>query len=158
MVWTWFKRASLRYIAASARKKKVLHRTKVGRVYKPVKRGEEKRVQWVGGQNFEVSYDYSAAGWAASYTQSQLRLGQSSIDALIIHDLDQEYHRKKFETYYKHLNRSGLSYLNDLKSSGEISPIGMGINALIDFEFFAGSIDLVFSLLPCITRSLIKSR
>ena len=65
-------------------RKKYFKSTKVCRVYKPVKRGEEKRVQWVGGQNFEVSYDYSAAGWAASYTQSQLRLGQSSTDALII--------------------------------------------------------------------------
>ena len=70
-------------------RKKYFISTKVGRVYKPVKRGEEKRAPWVGGQNFEVSYDYSAAGWAASYTQSQLRLGQSSIDPLITHDLDQ---------------------------------------------------------------------
>ena len=74
-------------------KKYYFKSTKVGRVYKPFKRGEEKRVQWVGGQNFEVSYDYSAAGLAESYAQSQLRLGQSSIDALIIHDLDQDCHR-----------------------------------------------------------------
>ena len=38
--------------------------TKVGRVYKRAKRGEDKRVQWIGGQNFEVSYDYSAKGLA----------------------------------------------------------------------------------------------
>lgn len=120
--------------------------TKVGRVYKPVKRGEDKRLPWVGGHNFEVSYDYSANGLAESYAQSQLRLGQSSIDALIIHDLDQGYHNTKFEYYYKQLTKSGLSYLNDLKSSGEISSIGMGINALIDFEFFASSIDLDFFL------------
>ena len=30
--------------------------TKVGRVCKPVKRGEENWLPWVGGQNFEVSY------------------------------------------------------------------------------------------------------
>ena len=127
-------------------RKKYFISTKVGRVYKPVKRGEDKRVQWVGGQNFEVSYDYSGNGLAESYAQSQLRLGQSSIDALIIHDLDQGYHGTKFESYYKQLTKSGLSYLNDLKSSGEISLIGMGINALIDFEFFAASINLDFFL------------
>ena len=38
-------------------RKKYFISTKVGRVYKPVKRGEEKRVQWAGGQNFQVSYD-----------------------------------------------------------------------------------------------------
>ena len=127
-------------------RKKYFISTKVGRVYKPVTRGEDKRVQWVGGQNFEVSYDYSARGLAESYAQSQLRLGQSSIDALIIHDLDHGYHGIKFETYYKQLTKSGLLYLNDLKSSGEISAIGMGINALIDFEFFAENIDIDFFL------------
>lgn len=120
--------------------------TKVGRVYKPVPRGQEKRTQWFGGQNFEVTYDYSSTGLAKSYAQSQLRLGQSSIDALIIHDLDQGYHGKEFETYHKQLSETGLSYLRDLKSSGEISSIGMGINALVDFEFFAECIDLDFFL------------
>lgn len=120
--------------------------TKVGRVYNPVPRGEDKRVQWYGGQNFEVTYDYSAKGLAASYAQSQLRLGQSSVDALIIHDLDQGYHGEKFDGYYQQLKESGLPYLNDLKSRGEISSIGMGINALVDFEFFANRIDLDFFL------------
>lgn len=120
--------------------------TKVGRVYLPVPRGEDKRVQWHGGQNFEVTFDYTAKGLAASYAQSQLRLGQSSVDALIIHDLDQGYHGDKFDGYYQQLKESGLAYLHELKSSGEISSIGMGINALVDFEFFADRIDLDFFL------------
>ena len=120
--------------------------TKVGRVYKPAPRGQEKRIQWFGGQNFEVTYDYSAAGFEKSYAQSQMRLGQSSVDALIIHDLDQGYHGEKFETYHRQLSKSGLAYLHDLKSSGEISLVGMGINALVDFEFFADRIDLDFFL------------
>ena len=120
--------------------------TKVGRVYLPAPRGEDKRVQWCGGQNFEVTYDYTAEGLAASYTQSQLRLGQSSVDALIIHDLDQGYHGNKFDGYYQQLKESGLAYLHDLKSRGEISSIGMGINALVDFEFFADRVELDFFL------------
>lgn len=120
--------------------------TKVGRVYIPAARGEDKRVQWYGGQNFEVTYDYTAEGLAASYAQSQLRLGQSSVDALIIHDLDQGYHGEKFDGYYQQLTESGLVYLNDLKSRGDISSIGMGINALVDFEFFADRVDLDFFL------------
>ena len=120
--------------------------TKVGRVYLPVKRGNDKRIQWFGGQNFEVTYDYSAEGLAASYAQSQLRLGQSSIDALIIHDLDKSYHGDKFDGYYEQLCEDGLSFLRDLKSRGEISSIGMGINALVDFEFFVERIELDFFL------------
>ena len=37
-------------------------------------------------------------------------------------------------------------YRNDLKSSSEILSVGMGINALIDFEFFMESIDIDFFL------------
>ena len=120
--------------------------TKVGRVYLPVQRGEDNRIQWFGGQNFEVTYDYSAKGLAASYSQSQLRLGQSTIDALIIHDLDKAYHGNQFDEYYQQLCDDGLPYLRDLKARGEISSIGIGINALVDFEFFAERIDLDFFL------------
>lgn len=120
--------------------------TKVGRVYRPASRGEDRRVQWHGGQNFEVTYDYSASGLASSYTQSQLRLGQSSIDALIIHDLDQGYHGDKFAQHFADLNESGLDYLNQLKNSGEISSFGMGINALVDFEYFANRLPVGFFL------------
>ncbi len=120
--------------------------TKVGRVYRPAPRGKDSRVQWNGGQNFEVLYDYSASGLANSYAQSQLRLGQSSIDALIIHDLDQGYHGDKFARHFANLNESGLSYLKQLKKSGEISSFGMGINALVDFEYFAERLPVDFFL------------
>ena len=101
---------------------------------------------------------YTAEGLAASYTQSQLRLGQSSVDALIIHDLDQGYHGNKFDGYYQQLKESGLAYLHDLKSRGEISSIGMGINALVDFQFFADRVELDFFLLQCPIHFLIKIR
>ncbi len=93
--------------------------TKVGRVYLPVQRGEDNRIQWFGGQNFEVTYDYSAKGLAASYSQSQLRLGQSTIDALIIHDLDKAYHGNQFDEYYQQLCDDGLPYLRDLKGGAK---------------------------------------
>ena len=120
--------------------------TKVGRVYAPAARGRDDRVQWVGGQNFGVTYDYSADGIATSYAQSQLRLGQSSIDALIIHDLDQGYHGENFSTHFDQLIQSGLPYLVDLKASGEISAIGMGINSTEDFEYFSTFLDVDFFL------------
>ena len=57
---------------------------------------EENRIQWLGGQNFEVMYDYSATGCAASYAQASYALDTFQVDALVIHDLDQGYHGKKF--------------------------------------------------------------
>ncbi len=118
--------------------------TKVGRVYAPAARGADARVKWAGGLNFAVRYDYSAEGFAASLAQSRMRLAQSSIDALIIHDLDRGHHGPDLERHFDDLAASGLDYLKKLKSSGEIAAIGMGMNALADFAFFVDRVDVDF--------------
>jgi D-threo-aldose 1-dehydrogenase len=120
--------------------------TKVGRVYDPAPRGQDVRVQWQGGLNFAVRYDYSAEGFAASFAQSQLRLGQPSVDALIIHDLDRDYQGAAFDGHMSALTGSGLAYLHRLKADGVISAIGMGMNTLADFTAIAPWIDVDFFL------------
>ena len=120
--------------------------TKVGRVYDPAPRGRDMRVQWQGGLNFAVRYDYSAEGFAASFAQSQLRLGQPSVDALIIHDLDREYQGAAFDGHMAALTGSGLAYLHKLKVDGVISAVGMGMNTLADFTAIAPWIDVDFFL------------
>jgi D-threo-aldose 1-dehydrogenase len=94
-------------------------------------------VQWAGGLNFAVTYDYSAAGMAESLAQSQLRLGQPTIDALIIHDLDQAYHGDAFAGHMAALEATGFDWLAGRKAAGEIAAVGMGINTLAAFEVFA---------------------
>jgi D-threo-aldose 1-dehydrogenase len=120
--------------------------TKVGRVYDPAPRGADGRVKWAGGLNFSVRFDYSADGFAQSLAQSQLRLGQPSIDALIIHDLDQGYHGAAFDGHMAALKGSGLAFLHQLKAAGAISAVGMGINAVVDFAAVADWIDVDFFL------------
>lgn len=120
--------------------------TKVGRVYDPAPRGQDLRVSWKGGLNFAVRYDYSAAGFEASLAQSRLRLGQPSIDALIIHDLDRDYHGAAFDTHMGALTGSGLDYLHRLRDDGVISAVGMGMNTLSDFTRIAPWIEVDFFL------------
>lgn len=120
--------------------------TKVGRIYEPAPRGTDARVQWKGGLNFAVRYDYSAEGFAQSFAQSQLRLGQPSVDALIIHDLDREYQGAAFDGHMAALTGSGLAYLHGLKAGGVISAVGMGMNTLADFAALAPWIDVDFFL------------
>jgi D-threo-aldose 1-dehydrogenase len=124
--------------------------TKVGRVYTPATRGTDGRARWEGGLNFAVRYDYTAEGFAASYAQSQLRLGQPSVDALIIHDLDRGYQGAAFDGHMAELTNSGLAYLHTLKAMGEISAVGMGINAVDDFSAVADwiEVDLFLVALP----------
>lgn len=120
--------------------------TKVGRVYEPAPRGQDARVQWQNGLNFAVRYDYSAEGFAASVAQSRLRLGQPVVDALVIHDLDKDYHGPAFDGHMQALTGSGLAYLHRLKAEGEISAVGMGMNTLSDFAALAPWIDVDFFL------------
>jgi D-threo-aldose 1-dehydrogenase len=120
--------------------------TKVGRVYEPAPRGQDARVNWKGGLNFAVRYDYSAEGFAASLAQSRLRLGQPVVDALIIHDLDRDYHGAAFDGHMNALTGSGLAYLHRLKAEGVISAVGMGMNTLADFAAIAPWIDVDFFL------------
>lgn len=120
--------------------------TKVGRVYEPAARGQDARVQWKGGLNFAVRYDYSAAGFEASLAQSRLRLGQPSVDALIIHDLDRDYQGAAFDGHMAALTGSGLACLHRLKADGVISAVGMGMNTLADFTAIAPWIEVDFFL------------
>ncbi len=130
----------------SVNRPEVFVSTKVGRVYLPAERCEDARVQWAGGLNFRVTYDYTADGFAKSVAQSRMRLGTPSIDALVIHDLDRGYHGADFERHLNDLRQSGLGYLESLRDAGEISWIGMGINTLEDFEFMVDAVDVDFFL------------
>jgi D-threo-aldose 1-dehydrogenase len=120
--------------------------TKVGRVYAPAPRGQDARIAWKGGLNFAVRYDYSAEGFAASFAQSQLRLGQPTVEALVIHDLDRVYQRAAFDGHLQALTRSGLAWLHRQKAEGVISAVGMGMNTLEDFADFAPWIEVDFVL------------
>ncbi len=120
--------------------------TKVGRFYLPAPRGSDMRGGRPNGLNFEHRFDYSAEGFALSLAQSRLRLGQSSVDALVIHDLDRDYHGPAWDGHMNALTGSGLPWLHRLKAAGEISAVGMGINTTEDFARVAGWIDVDFFL------------
>jgi D-threo-aldose 1-dehydrogenase len=63
--------------------------TKVGRVYfRPKDPKAFSQTRWAGGLPFDLRFDYTRAGVLRSYEDSLLRLGLTSVDALLIHDLD----------------------------------------------------------------------
>ncbi len=50
------------------------------------------RAPWTGGLNFEVNFDYTHDGVMRSYEQALQRLALDTVDALVIHDLDEMFH------------------------------------------------------------------
>lgn len=104
--------------------------TKVGRyLSRPENPDCFDRGSWTGGLNFQGTFDYTYDGLLRSYEQSLQRLGLTTVDALIIHDLDHGYHDDAaLARHTRDLQEGGIRALEELKSHGEIKAYGMGIN------------------------------
>lgn len=104
------------------------------------------RSPWVGGLNFDVKFDYSYDGFMRSYEQALQRMGIDTVDALLVHDLDERYHGDRYHYHLNTLAESGMRALEELKASGDIKAIGMGINTGHALEQTARSVELDFVL------------
>lgn len=117
--------------------------TKVGRYFRrPGNPKNFERAPWGGGLNMEIVWDYSYDGIMRAYEQSLLRLGLDTIDALLIHD--PEASLGEGGPSIDDLARTGIMALEELKRSGHIKAIGMGLNATESIERFAKRVPLDF--------------
>lgn len=97
--------------------------TKVGKILTPV------RGAAVNTMPFDIAYDYTYDGVMRSFEFSLARLGLSSIDLLLADDI--EVSTLGIAEYRRHLPRfleSGMRALEELKSNGNISAFGIGVN------------------------------
>ena len=121
--------------------------TKVGKtLHRPADPAHFDRAPWKGGLKFAVTYDYTYDGIMRSYEQALQRLALDTVDALVIHDLDIEFHGDKLAGYEAQLIDSGMNALAELKKSGDIQAFGMGINNNHTLETLAPRVDLDFCL------------
>lgn len=122
--------------------------TKVGRTLRRPKDPKAfDRSPWTGGLNFEVRFDYSYDGIMRSYEQALQRLALDTVDALVIHDLDSIFHDDEaIARHTRDLSETGMKALAELKGSGDILAIGMGINMKEQLADLAQKVDLDFAL------------
>ncbi|MCP4384760.1 MAG: aldo/keto reductase [Hyphomicrobiales bacterium] len=122
--------------------------TKVGRtLHRPDDPRAFDRLPWTGGLNFEVNFDYGYDGVMRSYEQALQRLAIDTVDALVIHDLDELFHQPEdLARYQRQLTDGGVRALQELKASGDIQAYGMGINTGEALQNIATLIDLDFVL------------
>ena len=119
--------------------------TKVGRwLRRPADPATFDRTPWGGGLNMEVVWDYGYDGIMRSYEQSLLRLGLDRIDALLIHDPEQS--ENPGGPHPEDLVDSGYKALEELKRSGQIKAIGMGMNAADSLDTYARLVPLDFCI------------
>jgi D-threo-aldose 1-dehydrogenase len=103
--------------------------TKVGRWYRAAPGGAN-RGNWAGGLEFNAVLDYSYDGAMRSFEQSLLRLGLSRVDVLLIHDVDVHTHgtRQECDRYFDLAMEGAYRALIELRQSGDVSAIGVGVN------------------------------
>jgi D-threo-aldose 1-dehydrogenase len=122
--------------------------TKVGRtLHRPKDPAGFDRSPWKGGLNFEVNFDYSRDGVMRSYEQALQRLALDTVDALVIHDMDELFHAPDvLAKHQRDLHGSGIAALQELKKSGDIKAYGMGNNTVQGLEKIASQVDLDFCI------------
>src|SRR5690349_14167974 len=103
--------------------------TKVGRLLRPNPGGGGATDGRLAPLPFAVEYDYSYDGIMRSVDDSYQRLGLAKIDILFVHDIGVYQHGEAANAaHMKVLRESGYRALHELKQSGVVSAIGLGVN------------------------------
>jgi D-threo-aldose 1-dehydrogenase len=101
--------------------------TKVGRLLKP--KAEWRTPVAEGAMPFHDEFDYSYDGIMRSFEHSLQRLGLAKIDILLAHDLGAVQHGQDgYREALGILRKSGYRALDELRSSGTVDAIGLGVN------------------------------
>ncbi|MCB1688344.1 MAG: aldo/keto reductase [Halioglobus sp.] len=101
--------------------------TKVGRLLVPAGHADE-RHGFRSPMPFDFCYDYSYDGIMRSYEDSLQRLGLDRIDILLVHDSGTGPHGADNTAHFKTLLDSGYRALHQLRDSGQVKAIGLGVN------------------------------
>jgi len=103
--------------------------TKVGRLLRPKTDTAPSADGRLSPMPFKVIYDYSYDGIMRSVDDSYQRLGLAAIDILYVHDIGAYQHGPELNAeYLKVLRDSGYKALEELRRTGAVSAIGIGVN------------------------------
>ena len=103
--------------------------TKVGRLLRPKTDTAASSDGRLSPMPFKVEYDYGYDGIMRSVEDSYQRLGLAKIDILYVHDIGVYQHGPDVNAQYlKQLRDSGYRALDELRRTGVVSAIGIGVN------------------------------
>ena len=111
--------------------------TKVGRILEPCAKAQDK-YGFCSPMPFEPKYDYSYDGIMRSFEHSIQRLGLSKIDILYMHDIGRATHGDDHDRLFKIAMEGGYKAMDELRSQGLVSAIGLGVN---EFEVCEQAMD-----------------
>jgi D-threo-aldose 1-dehydrogenase len=123
--------------------------TKVGRLLSPLEAAPAQRVRhgFVDAEPFEPVFDYSYGGVLRAFEQSCERLGRRRIDILLAHDLGRLTHGEDHETRLRQFLKGGYRAMCELRDTGAVGAIGLGVNECAVCEEVLGEVELDVILL-----------
>lgn len=77
---------------------------------------------------FHVLYDYSYDGIMRAYEDNLQRLGLDRIDILLAHDIGTFQHGEENSRHFKDLAEGGYRAVDELRRTGSVKAIGLGVN------------------------------
>ncbi len=101
--------------------------TKAGRLLRPAGYAAE-RHGFISPMPFDIEYDYSYDGVMRSFEDSLQRLGLDRIDILYMHDIGAVTHGDDNDRLFPIAMDGGYQAMDELRQSGRISAIGLGVN------------------------------
>ncbi len=101
--------------------------TKVGRLLAPAGYADERHL-YRSPMPFDIVYDYSYDGVMRSFEDSLQRLGLDRIDILYLHDIGEATHGSDNHALFRTAMDGGYRALDELRSDGRVSAIGLGVN------------------------------
>jgi len=104
--------------------------TKVGRVLNPAPDDDVTQVRegYLTPMKVRPVFDYSYDGVMRSYQESLKRLQRGRIDVLLAHDLGGATHKDKHAHYFRQFFDGGYPAMRELRDSGAVRAIGLGVN------------------------------
>ena len=125
---------------------RVLVSTKVGRRLEPIsaEAAAGERHGFVDAGAFEPVFDYSYDAVMRSFEQSLQRLRRDRIDVLLAHDLGRRVHGDAHEARFAEFMSGGYRAMRELRDSGVVGAIGLGVNEweVCEQALGAGAFDL----------------
>jgi D-threo-aldose 1-dehydrogenase len=121
--------------------------TKVGRVLTPDLNPPDVVNGFHNAWPFKQHFDFTYDGIMRSVEQSYQRLGLNRIDILFVHDIGDPDAGTDTLEHRSQLLDSGVKALEELKASGDIKAVGLGVNTVEICEEMIGQFDMDLILL-----------
>jgi D-threo-aldose 1-dehydrogenase len=122
--------------------------TKAGRLMMPDASVQPGTNDWAAPLPFRPVFDYSYDAILRSHADSLQRLGIARVDMLFIHDIGRVTHGERHAHHWRQLTAGGgFKALAELRASGQVAAIGLGVNEWEAVHASMQEIDLDCTLL-----------